>query len=106
MINSFENVTTYINSGNILLIPLKKYCLACRDVQKGYRKETWIPCGCAVIPVSELLDALKYAPKWQSDVGDAKYNAFFVIAPMLNVAGASDDVRASLFVGAKQVYAS
>ena len=37
--------------------------------------------GCSVIPASELLDALKYAPEWWNDGSDSKHNAIFTIAP-------------------------
>ncbi len=77
----FKHVTTYINSGNVLfedsrsdLTELVQLCESAIKKQFGFKVI------CSVIEVSTLKDALDQAPKWW-DVGDAKHNALFVIAP-------------------------
>lgn len=35
----------------------------------------------AIVAATELFEALRHAPKWWNDGGDAKHNEIFVIAP-------------------------
>lgn len=77
----FSNVITYINSGNVIFessqvdtVKLITMCEAAIQKQFGFHVI------CSVISASELLDALKHAPKWWNK-GDAKHNAIFVIPP-------------------------
>ena len=77
----FLNVTTYINSGNVLfeagsndVSELVTLCEAAIEKEFGFHVV------CAVIPAQELIEALSHAPTWWGK-GDAKHNALFVIAP-------------------------
>lgn len=78
----FEDVVTYINSGNVIFtsdeldaVKLVHLCERAIESQFGFRVV------CAVISANELTEALKHAPQWWNK-GDAKHNAIFVIAPM------------------------
>lgn len=77
----FTNVTTYINSGNVLFetthtdrVKLVAVCEEAIEKRFGFR------IVCAVVSAPELKEALKQAPAWWGS-GDAKHNAIFVIAP-------------------------
>lgn len=77
----FQNVQTYINSGNVIfdsseksLVVLVQQCEAAIEKQFGFHVV------CAIIPAHELHEALAHAPQWW-DNGPAKHNALFVIAP-------------------------
>lgn len=77
----FENIATYINSGNVMFesdetdaLKLTGLCEKAIDAHFGFRVV------CTVFPAKELLDALSHAPAWWN-VGEAKHNAIFVIAP-------------------------
>lgn len=77
----FNNVITYINSGNVIFesghTDLAKIVEICEEL---IEKRFGFHVTCSVISANELLDALKHAPKWWNS-GDAKHNAIFVIAP-------------------------
>lgn len=80
-IASFENVVTYINSGNVIFesdesspTKLVEICEAAIEKQFGFRVV------CSVISAKDLHEAVRNAPEWWN-VGDAKHNAIFVIAP-------------------------
>lgn len=77
----FKNVVSYINSGNIIFeskqedtAKLVEMCEAAIEKRFGFH------IVCSVISATELLEALRHAPKWWNK-GDAKHNAIFVIAP-------------------------
>lgn len=77
----FDNVITYINSGNVVFesrhkdtVKLAVMCEAAIEKQFGFHVV------CSVISADELSEALKHAPEWWNN-GDAKHNAIFVIAP-------------------------
>ena len=77
----FENVLTYINSGNVIFetaqtdkAVLVALCEAEIERKFGFRVI------CSVIAASELHAALHHAPSWWGK-GDDKHNALFVIAP-------------------------
>lgn len=78
----FSNVSTYINSGNVLFesteqdkAKLVQLCELAIENQFGFHVI------CSVISVDELKDALAHAPKWWDENKDDKNNAIFVIAP-------------------------
>jgi uncharacterized protein (DUF1697 family) len=77
----FDNVRTYINSGNVIFEPTQtdtaKLVTICEDAIK---KQFGFHVICSVISDNELLEALNHAPAWWNK-GDAKHNAIFVIAP-------------------------
>lgn len=79
--SGFKHVVTYINSGNVIfdasetsLEKLVEICEQAIEKQFGFR------IVCSVISASDLMDAVEHAPKWWN-VGEAKHNAIFVIAP-------------------------
>lgn len=78
----FKNVSTYINSGNVLfesqefdLSSLVKICEEAIEKQFGFHVV------CSVISADELLDAVAHAPSWWNADSSAKHNAIFVITP-------------------------
>lgn len=78
----FKNVSTYINSGNVLFesseknkVELVKQCEDIIESHYGFHVV------CSVITAIELADAIKNAPKWWGLPGTDKHNALFVIAP-------------------------
>lgn len=77
----FNNVITYINSGNVIFESTKtdtaELVAMC---EAAIEKQFGLHVICSVISADELLEALKHAPSWWN-TGDAKHNAIFVIAP-------------------------
>ena len=77
----FSNVSTYINSGNVIFESSKtdvaKLVATCEE---AIEKEFGFHVICSVITASKLHEALEHAPKWWNN-GDAIHNALFVIAP-------------------------
>ena len=78
----FTDVSTYINSGNVLFessetdkAKLVQQCERAIEDKFGFRVV------CAVIGAAELCDAVAHAPKWWNKDKAAKNNAIFVIAP-------------------------
>ncbi len=81
--NGFQNVITYINSGNIIFSSdntdeekLKKECEAL--ILNKFQLN--IPV--AIISEADLLDAIDHAPAWWGEDEGAKHNAIFVIPPV------------------------
>lgn len=80
--HGFSDVTTYINSGNILFRSekvaeetLKKDCEAI------IKKEFGIDVPVNLISADHLNVALRHAPSWWGAAADCKHNAIFVIPP-------------------------
>lgn len=80
--HGFSEVSTYINSGNVLfssdgtdVLALKEKC--CALIQIHFQMD--IPV--AVISAQALTDALAHAPSWWNADKDSKHNAIFVIPP-------------------------
>lgn len=78
----FENIISYINSGNIIFetseaskTELVKQCEMAIEKQFGFRVI------CSVIFAKELDKALAQAPAWWGKDSGSKHNAIFVIAP-------------------------
>lgn len=78
----FENVRTYINSGNIIFetqktdeTALVKMCEQAIEVRFGFHVL------CSVISAQALHRAVASAPTWWGNDKDAKHNAIFAIAP-------------------------
>jgi uncharacterized protein (DUF1697 family) len=78
----FQNVMTYINSGNVIFdseeqstFELMKKCEDLLEKKFGFF------ISLAVIDVLTLKDALDNAPKWWDYDSDSKHNAIFVIPP-------------------------
>ena len=82
-LQGFENVATYINSGNVLFDSgdedetiTKKACE--KLIADGFGLD--IPV--CVISAADLRNALAHAPEWWNNIPDARHDAFFVIPPM------------------------
>jgi uncharacterized protein (DUF1697 family) len=77
----FSNVTTYINSGNVLFesneADLAKLVTKCEEAIEG---QFGFHVVCAVISAIDLVRAIDNAPQWWNKE-DAKHDALFVIAP-------------------------
>lgn len=80
--NGFQNVVTYINSGNIIFFSeytnidfLKKSCEAL--ILEKFQLN--IPV--MIISAKELLEAFSNAPNWWDADEDSRHNAIFVIPP-------------------------
>lgn len=78
----FANVSTYINSGNVLFesnikdkVRLVRMCEQAIDDNFGFHVV------CSVISCSELKEALDNTPKWWGKDDGQKHNAIFAIAP-------------------------
>lgn len=78
----FTNVSTYINSGNVIFeadktdtARLVELCEAAIEQRFGFLVVT------AVIAADEYLNALKHTPNWWGKPDGEKHNAIFVIAP-------------------------
>jgi uncharacterized protein (DUF1697 family) len=78
----FMDVSTYINSGNILFsadevdaVALQQKCR--QTVFDAFRLDISI----AVLSATELCEALDHAPMWWNTNPASKHNAIFVIAP-------------------------
>ena len=77
----FQDISTYINSGNIIFdSTLDKNCLKiiCETLIAEEFKLNIIVC---IISAAELASALAHAPKWWNEAPNSKHNAFFVIPP-------------------------
>ena len=78
----FKNVSTYINSGNVLFeseeSSLEKLVKVCEE---AIEKHFGFHVVCSVISANELLDAVAHTPDWWNADSSAKHNAIFVIAP-------------------------
>jgi uncharacterized protein (DUF1697 family) len=79
----FEDVSTYIQSGNVIFKgrsdqedAIRKLCADSIEARFGFR----VPV--ALISAQELRDALDHAPVWWNRDTDAKHNAIFVIPPV------------------------
>lgn len=78
----FQNVSTYINSGNVIFESEETGTAAlieqCREILEN---EFGFPIDLTVIGADSLIDALEHAPDWWGDDPEAKHNAIFVIPP-------------------------
>lgn len=80
--NGFDEVVTYINSGNIIFSSdntdekkLKEEC----EVLIANKFQLNIPV--IIVSVNDLLIALNHAPSWWGQDKDSKHNAIFIIPP-------------------------
>ena len=80
--HGFTNVSTYINSGNVLFESDEKDLVKLVETCETIVKDNFaVTTGIAVLPVAELHDALDHAPSWWNTDPASKHNAIFVIAP-------------------------
>jgi uncharacterized protein (DUF1697 family) len=77
----FENVVTYINSGNILFgsdLGLPEAKAACENlIEAGFGLKIAV----CIITVDHLTEAIKHAPNWWNSDADSTHNAIFAIPP-------------------------
>ena len=80
--NGFQDVVTYINSGNIIFtsdnldIELMK-----RSFESLIFDKFKLQLSLMIISADELIEALKNAPDWWGTEKESKHNAIFVIPP-------------------------
>jgi len=78
----FENVSSYINSGNIIFesqeTDLIKLVATFANI---LTIEFAVITKVAVLSVKEIHDSLQHAPEWWGQDPNSKHNAIFVIAP-------------------------
>lgn len=78
----FQNVSTYINSGNVIFeseeINIEKLISSCKEILV---KEFGFPISLTIIDAETLKEALDHAPEWWGGVSETKHNAIFVIPP-------------------------
>jgi len=78
----FQNVVTYINSGNILFESRLDEAAIKATCEKAIAGEFGLDIPVCVISAADLTDALANAPNWWNTVSDARHDLFFVIPPM------------------------
>lgn len=78
----FQNVTTYINSGNVLFDSDERdILLLAARCEKMIERQFGFPVRVALIEANALKEALEHAPSWWGGDPAAKHNAIFIIAP-------------------------
>jgi uncharacterized protein (DUF1697 family) len=82
----FAEVSTYINSGNVIFesATLADAALVQKVTAVLEQRFGW-PIACAVISADEFAAAMEQAPTWWNQDPTAKNNAIFVIAPATTV---------------------
>ena len=78
----FQNVTTYINSGNVLFDSALEETGVKSACENLVAESFGINIPVCVISAADLIDALSHAPEWWSKAPDSRHDAFFVIPPM------------------------
>lgn len=80
--HGFSDVSTYINSGNIIFssestdeAELKAVCESFIESRFGIKSPVFI------ISANDLADALRQAPAWWNADAESKHNAIFVLPP-------------------------
>lgn len=78
----YENVSTYINSGNVIFDSNdQEATLIQQKCEEAIKRHFGFHVACCVLSKTNLLKALDHAPSWWDVDKDAKHNALFVIAP-------------------------
>jgi uncharacterized protein (DUF1697 family) len=77
----FENVSTYINSGNVFFNSALDEATAQSLCERTIAATFGLNISVGVITTGELRAALKNAPDWWNIGADIKHNAIFVIDP-------------------------
>lgn len=78
----YNNVSTYINSGNVIFeTDQKDKLFLVEQSEQAIEKKIGFRVTCAVISADELSKALEAAPNWWGKDENSKHNALFVIAP-------------------------
>lgn len=78
----FQNVSTYINSGNLLFETERKSdATLVQECADAFTQKFGFSVPLAVVSADELLAAMKHAPAWWDKDSADKNNAIFIIAP-------------------------
>lgn len=78
----FRNVSTYINSGNVIFESDEADPAALvRSCRSFLERDFGFPINLSVISADSLRDSLDHAPDWWDHDPDSKHNAIFVIPP-------------------------
>lgn len=79
----FQNVVTYINSGNIIFDSEITNTTTLSDMcEKSIYKYFGFQVTCTVLSAAELKESLSNSPKWWDKDDESKHNAIFVIKPI------------------------
>lgn len=78
----YTNVSTYINSGNVIF-EAKETNLTklVEDCERAIESRFGFPVVVSVISEAEFRAALEHAPSWWGNDAESKHNTIFVIAP-------------------------
>lgn len=77
-----ENISTYINSGNVIFDSAEDDKTTLIELcEKAIEKRFGFRVVCSVIAAAELEGALAHAPDWWGEDSKSSHNAMFVIAP-------------------------
>ena len=80
--NGFENVSSYINSGNIIFeSQATNLSNLVTQFENLLLAEFSVTTRVAIVSVKEIHDSWKHAPEWWGKDSNTKHNAIFVIAP-------------------------
>ena len=78
----FKNVTTYINSGNVLFDSELDEAAVQSVCEKIMESKFDLKITVGIISGAEICDAMANAPAWWNSDPESKHNAIFVISPM------------------------
>jgi len=79
---SFQNVATYINSGNVIFDSSLDASAAKSVCEKMIAEDFGLDIPVCVISAGDLAEALANAPDWWNTVPETRHDVFFVIPPM------------------------
>jgi len=80
--HGFQNVTTYINSGNVLFDSALEEAAVRSSCESMITEVFGFTIPICVIRADDLIDLLAHAPDWWGRGTDSRHDAFFVIPPM------------------------
>lgn len=92
----FRNVTTYINSGNVIFDSDESSKTALVSMcETAIKQHFGFHIVCSVVSADELKHALDLAPDWWGGDNSSKHNAIFAIAPIkaLEVAQSIGEIK-------------
>jgi uncharacterized protein (DUF1697 family) len=78
----FQDVSTYINSGNILFMSESSESAVKTMCETLIAEDFSLEIPVCIISGAELSEALAHAPEWWNKTSDARHDAFFFISPM------------------------
>ena len=78
----FQNVVTYINSGNLIFDSDLGETAVKAACEKLIAEEFGLDITVFVLSAADLTVALTHAPEWWNQAPDARHDVFFVIPPM------------------------